>query len=116
MNEDETEILDVLCSVIDDPQICNMRNVGGELFGAITAMMFARQHEECDTLILYYDYNGISKWATGEWKRNNPYTVKYKELYDELKKELRIIFRKVKAHSGNKYNEKADALAKSCIF
>ena len=38
-------------------------------------------------------------------------TKRYKAWFDEISKEIKISFVKVKAHSGNKYNELADKLA-----
>ena len=48
-----------------------MRNVAGELEGAMAAMDFCEKRN-IRILHLYYDYQGIESWATGEWKRNKP--------------------------------------------
>jgi len=39
----------------------------------------------------------------------------YKAYYDSIKDKLRVIFKKVLAHSGNEYNEEADRLAKEAL-
>ena len=93
----------------------SMRNVAGEIRGAIIAMEKALE-ERKDTLYLYYDYMGIEKWATGEWKANKHGTKMYKEYYDSIKDRLHVVFKKVIAHSGNEYNEKADRLAKEALL
>lgn len=92
----------------------DMRNVAGEIRGAMVAMEQAFKKNK-DTLYLYYDYMGIEKWAKGEWKTNKYGTQKYKEYYDSKKDELKVVFVKVKAHSGDKYNEEADILAKEAL-
>ena len=66
-------------------------------------------------LDLYHDYEGIAKWCTGEWKATKPVTKRYKEFYDSIKNKLDVRFIKVKGHSGDKYNDRADALAKSAL-
>ncbi|MDU3828142.1 MAG: RNase H family protein, partial [Peptostreptococcus sp.] len=68
------------------------------------------------TLDLYFDYNGIEKWCTGEWKTNKEGTKNYKQFYDGIKNRLRVNFYKVKAHSGVDYNELADKLAKESLI
>lgn len=88
-----------------------MRNVSGEIEGAMKAM------EECvklggEILHLHYDYEGIRAWALGHWKTNKEGTRRYKLFYEEISKRLQVKFIKVKAHSGVKYNEIVDTLAK----
>ena len=91
----------------------SMRNVAGELEGAMAAMTYCEEHE-IPLLHLYYDYQGIESWATGEWKRNKPGTVRYKQYFDSLKK-VRVVFHKVKGHSGVELNEAVDLLAKAAL-
>ena len=66
-------------------------------------------------LDLYYDYKGIEEWALGNWKTNNTLTKSYKLKYDDIKKVLDVRFNKVDAHTGDKYNEEADILAKKSV-
>lgn len=91
----------------------DMRNVAGELEGAMAAMAYCRDNE-IPLLHLYYDYQGIESWATGEWKRNKPGTIRYKTFYDSLDK-LQVVFHKVKGHSGVELNEAVDKLAKAAL-
>lgn len=97
-----------------DPEMALMRNVSGELKGAMKAMEWALENE-IETLYLHYDYTGIERWAKGDWKTNKDGTKAYKAYYDSIKDKLKVEFIKVKAHSGNKYNEEADRLAKEAI-
>ena len=98
----------------NDKKLVEMRNVAGELKGALTAMKIAIDRG-MDTLYLHYDYAGIEQWAKGHWKRNKEGTKLYKEYYDSIKDKLNVVFIKVLAHSGVKYNEEADKLAKEAI-
>ena len=68
-----------------------------------------------EKLDIYYDYAGIEKWCTGEWKTNKEGTMRYKEYYDFVKNKVDVRFVKVKGHSGDKYNDMADRLAKEAL-
>ncbi|MBQ3425778.1 MAG: ribonuclease H family protein [Clostridia bacterium] len=100
--------------VFDDPELAGMRNVAGEIQGAMEAMLYCVGHD-IKKLDLYYDYAGIEFWCTGAWKTNKPGTIRYKEYYNWMKDRLDIRFVKVKGHSGNKYNDMADKLAKEAL-
>lgn len=95
----------------DDKDLADMRNVAGELKGAVEAMKLAIAKGK-KTLYLHYDYMGIEEWAKGNWKTNKAGTKAYKEYYDSIKDQLKVVFIKVLAHSGVEYNEEADQLAK----
>ena len=97
-----------------DPEMAAMRNVAGEIRGAMAAMEYALQ-EGFQTLYLYYDYAGIRHWCTGEWKANKPATQAYRAYYQGLEGLLDVQFQKVKGHSHNHYNDLADKLAKEAL-
>ena len=57
----------------------------------------------------------INKWVVNNWKTSKKEDVKNKDLWNELynlNKSLDIKWNWVKAHAGNKINEKVDLLAK----
>lgn len=99
------------------PVFLPLRNVGGELLGVINSVYKAVTlgYKEID---LFYDYEGIEKWVLGEWKRKNDVTKEYASKMNILIKEygINIHFHKVKAHSGDLYNERVDKLAKNAQF
>lgn len=97
-----------------DPELASMRNVAGEIMGAQRAMRYCLDNN-IGALELYYDYEGIEKWCTGEWKTNKEGTMAYKRFYDEASKSVNVTFNKVKGHSGDKYNDMADRLAKDAL-
>ena len=102
-------------SKVENPSLASMRNVAGEIKGAEMAMRYAIE-QGCKHLVICHDYEGISRWCLGEWKTNKEGTKAYKAYYDSIKDRLCVTFQKVKGHSGDKYNDMADALAKSAIF
>lgn len=93
----------------------SMRNVAGEVLGAITAMKYAKA-KGFRKLHLHFDYQGIESWALGTWKRNNPLTAGYHTFFQDMKKDLQVKFIKVKGHSGDRFNDRADELAKSAFL
>ncbi|WMM25315.1 ribonuclease H family protein [Tissierella sp. MB52-C2] len=99
----------------NNKELAEMRNVSGEIKGAMVAMELAIEKGK-DTLYLHFDYTGIEQWAIGSWKTNKDGTKAYKNFYDSIKNKLKVVFIKVKAHSGIEYNEEADKLAKEAIM
>ncbi|KHO36218.1 RNase H [Clostridium tetani] len=92
----------------------SMRNVAGEIEGEKRAMQFCID-KGIKSLDIIYDYEGIEKWCTGVWQAKKPGTQAYKLYYDEAIKLVHINFIKVKGHSGDKYNDLADSLAKDAL-
>lgn len=92
----------------------SMRNVAGEIMGSRQAILWAIENGY-KKVTIYYDYEGIEKWANGIWKANKPGTQRYKAFIAEKRQEIEILFRKVAAHTGVKYNEMADRLAKEAL-
>ena len=98
----------------NDEDYVSMRNVAGEILGSENAILWAIEHGY-PAITIYYDYEGIEKWADGIWKANKPGTQRYQAFIAEKRKEIQISFQKVAAHTGVKYNELADQLAKSAL-
>ncbi|MDD6327465.1 MAG: reverse transcriptase-like protein, partial [Lachnospiraceae bacterium] len=98
----------------NDAEMASMRNVAGEIEGAMAAVRLAMTLG-ISKLVIYYDYKGIEMWATGEWKRNKKGTIAYYEFMQAVKKKITLEFVKVKGHSGVLGNEEADRLAKEAV-
>ncbi|MCR6515706.1 ribonuclease H family protein [Clostridium sp. LY3-2] len=97
-----------------DEKAIALRNVSGEVLGSMKAIEFAIEKGYSEVSIVF-DYQGIESWALGTWKRNNDITKGYHEFIKEKSKLIKINFIKVKGHSGDKYNDIADELAKSAL-
>lgn len=93
----------------NEPDMISMRNVAGEIEGAMAAIRYAKERD-IKEFIMYYDYSGIEQWATGRWSANKTGTQKYQKYVQECG--IKIHFKKIKGHSGNTGNEIADNLAK----
>ena len=98
----------------EDEDAAVHRNVAGEVMGATLAINYCQEHG-IDKVTIYHDYEGISKWANDEWKANHLLTQRYKQFVATSRATMTIDFVKVKAHSGDKYNEIADKLAKKAL-
>ena len=59
-----------------DAEMASMRNVSGEILGAMAAVERAIELKLPEVTI-YYDYMGIEMWAEGAWKRNKQGTIAY---------------------------------------
>lgn len=79
----------------DDPEMASMRNVAGEILGAMAAVKLAVE-KGLPELAIYYDYLGIEMWATGGWKRNKTGTIAYYDYMQQVRDKLRVTFIKVK--------------------
>ncbi|MDD4238978.1 MAG: ribonuclease H family protein [Desulfotomaculaceae bacterium] len=108
---DETEIISGKGC---DPDILSMRNVAGELLGAMEAITWAVENHY-DSIVVYHDYQGIAKWATGEWEAKKEGTKSYVEFINKYKKLIKIQFNKVEGHTGDLYNEQADKIAREAL-
>ena len=98
-----------------DPAGVAIRNVAGEMLGAMNAVKWA-QENGYPAVEIRYDYEGVEKWVTGVWRAKTLLTSKYAAHMQEAGKKIQISFCKVAAHTGNHYNEEADQLAKSALL
>ena len=99
----------------EEPELIGMRNVAGELTAAMRVMDMAVSQGKSKVTI-YYDYNGIEKWAKGAWKTNLDFTRAYAAYARDVMCRTKLEFVKVKAHTGDARNGEADALAKKALL
>lgn len=95
----------------ENPETVSMRNVTGEMLGAMYAVRTGMKNG-FESIELYYDYEGIEKWVTGAWKAKKEHTQKYAQAMRDWGRQIKINFHKVAAHTNVKYNELADQTAK----
>lgn len=98
----------------DDPDMADMRNVAGEIMGAVEVIRYCVE-KGIPALQIRHDYEGVGKWAMGDWKTNKEGTKKYAALCKSVADKLRLSFVHVKGHSGDRYNDEADALARQAL-
>lgn len=93
-------------------QFESMQQVVGELKATVEALNWCVS-QEVDAVDLHYDFEGIEKWAIGEWKTKNALTKRYANLMESLSIDVNWV--KEEAHTGVIGNERADRLAgKGC--
>ena len=98
----------------DDTEAALMRNIAGELLASMLAMQQAKKRG-AKKITIYHDYKGISDWCTGAWKTKKEGTKAYRSYYTKMSEHMDIAFVKVAGHSGNRWNDRADELARSAI-
>lgn len=92
-----------------------LRNVAAELEGVKEAIKWAIAYKKT-RIKIYYDYEGIGKWADGSWRAKKDITRQYVAFLKDKRALITIEFCKVPAHSGIEYNEMADKLAKNSLL
>lgn len=104
-----------LCGFGSNQKYISSNNIIGEIFGVINALDWAVSNGY-EKIKIYHDYEGLSKWVSGEWTAKSDVAQMFLSIYHtKFDGVLEIQFEKVKGHSNNKYNDKADTLAKSAL-
>ncbi len=97
-----------------DQELASMHNVAGEIKGAEAAIQYCLDNH-ISSVTIYHDYEGIAKWCNGDWQAKKAGTIAYARFYREASSKVYVKFVKVKGHSGDKYNDLADKLAKEAL-
>jgi len=98
----------------NNPDSAKLRNVTGEMLGAMFAVRWAIKNGFAN-LEIRYDYEGVEKWVTGAWKSKTELTQKYAAAMRKWSCQVSLKFTKVAAHTNVYYNEMADQLAKQAL-
>jgi len=90
------------------------RQIGGELMATMKAVEWCIASQVA-TVTICYDLVSIRHWALGEWKANIALTQRYQAFMQEAlhSGKLTITWQKVDAHTGVKWNEHVDRLARN---
>lgn len=93
-----------------------LRQIAGELMGAIKAVEYVKSLGE-SKVVIFHDYEGIYHHAVGTWARKDNSSKEYYEKINNYinKDKIEIIFVKTDSHSGDIYNEITDSYAKAAI-
>lgn len=97
-----------------DENLVGMRNVAGEIKGSEEAIRYCIGRG-IKKVVIIHDYDGISKWVTGEWSAKNPGTQAYRDFCKGVSGIIEVSFISVKGHTGDIGNEEADRLAKEAL-
>lgn len=97
-----------------DKEALAHRNIAGEVLAVEKAVEYCIKNDIKEVNI-YHDYQGLSCWALGTWNRNTKLTQEYHNYMKNNMEIIKINFIKVKGHSGDKYNDIADKLAKEAL-
>lgn len=98
--------------------LAKSRQIDGELVSTLKALIKVKSMRKISKVNLYYDYMGIEKWATGEWKASSEIARIYVEtLNGELKEVIKKVnFVKLKSHTGEHFwNDYIDLKAKEAL-
>lgn len=87
------------------------RNIDGEVMASFQAMKWLDAHDK--NAVICHDYEGIARWAKGEWQAKSSIAQQYVRAIQPYLH--RVHFEKVAAHTGVKWNEVVDGLAKGAI-
>lgn len=95
----------------EDLEAASMRNVAGELAAVQHAVEKAKALDV--RIRIHHDYSGISQWVTGDWQAKNKFTQAYVAF---MRAHHRLYeFKKVTGHSGDRFNDYVDRLAKEAL-
>jgi len=105
----DDQLLWTLSGITDEAALS--RNIDGEVEAAARAIEWLRLNPQPATLC--YDYEGIARWAQGDWKAVSYVAKRYVERVIPLPTHLR--FEKIRAHTGDQWNELVDELARRSL-
>lgn len=97
------------------------RNIDGEIIATLKAVewFFQKKNNQQfessiqDKMILCYDYSGIENWAMGLWQAKTEVAKYYQNEIQKYSGD--IIFKKIKSHSNDAWNDYVDTLAKKAL-
>lgn len=104
------EVLTEIHDTVPEDYVQGTNQIAGELFAVRKAIEWCRENSISEVSI-FYDCEGIKKWAVGEWRTRHPLTQEYAEFVRDSG--VVIDWHKVDSHTGEVWNDRADELAKT---
>jgi ribonuclease HI len=110
----DDEVVHSASGIITDPKITEGWQIGGEIQAVIEAVKHSKQMGKKASI--FFDYNGLRNWVSdiwGEkpWRTNKAYSIAYRQFMLDNQEHIAQMI-KVEAHTGNKFNEYVDTVAK----
>lgn len=89
-----------------------LKNIYGELRSSIIAVEKSIE-KGYKGINLFFDYNGIQKYADFEWSSSDEFIVTYTNTMRNLRNKIKVNFIKVYSHTGDTFNDEVDKIAKN---
>lgn len=100
------------CGVVP-PGFAGSRQVGGEIYAVLKALDWFEEHG-VGAASVHYDFANLALWVSGAYKAN---TFISRTLVERVRgSKVQLSWRKVRAHTGVRWNERVDELAKSAAL
>ena len=105
-------VLHIESGAVKSDSANNIRQIAGELEGAVKGAQYALDKGE-KKVVIFHDYVGICYHATGFWERKEESSKEYyKKMQEFISRGIEIIFVKVDSHTGDLFNELVDEKCK----
>lgn len=104
----ENQVTHSANGLMKEEEVNGTHQIAGELEAIIQGLEWCKKHQIKEVRICH-DLINSQKWATGEFKANNPVTKRYVAYIQQTPVHIR--WKKVLAHSGVQFNELVDRLA-----
>lgn len=88
------------------------RQVEGEVDAALAVIEWCRESGVRE-VVIFHDFANLGHWASGAFQAKAPASKRLVAAVSDARAEVRILWRKVAAHAGHAWNERADALARA---
>ena len=104
------KVIKELSGIVDEVEVDGSYQVAGEIKAVKEAVNWCLENSIND-ITIYHDYNGLEMWAKGIWKTKKPVSKSYSEFMRIVS--IKINWVKIESHTGVKWNEYDDKLAKN---
>jgi len=106
------KVIHELYGIVKVSDVEGSHQVAGEIHAVIETVNWCEE-KKIKSVIIYYDYLGLEMWARGKWKAKKNLTQEYSAFMKS--RSLKIKWVKIDSHTGVKWNEYADKLAKKAL-